>query len=391
MSRATLYLHRMALRSLALVLLIATSCSTPPQPSRETAKRKTPETITLEARRVPKTLSYVGTLVAPRDATLSSSRGGRVEQYLYEVGQSVRRGDLVVRLGASELSYASQAAVASATQAAVRIGTAHDPSNVPGALAAKATLDSATDATRRAEKLYAQGSFSEQELSRARTTEAAAKAQYDVALSEARAEFGRLKELRALAGQANAALGDKDIRAPFAGVVLDRFVEIGQMAAPNAPLVRLVDPSELRVRFDVPQFDADKVVLGRRVSIMADGKILGATVVRTTPGLVGDGNARLVEAKLGELPEGLLPGARLPAWLEIGEDEELISVPASSTTHTAGISRAWIVEGGHLTERMLSVARFEGDRILIKQGLSAGEELVKTPRDDFRIGEEVSP
>ncbi|MDF2695615.1 MAG: Membrane-fusion protein, partial [Labilithrix sp.] len=217
-----------------VVLLAAAGCS-PSKDARQEAgpKRKAPETIVLEARKLPKTLSHTGTIVAPRDATISSSRGGRVDGYAFDVGQRVRSGDVLVKLGAAELTFASQAAVASANQVAARISGARDPANLPSAIAAKAELDNATDAAQRAEKLFAQGSMSEQEMARHRTNLAAAKAKYDASLAEARAEFGRLQELEAMAGQAHAALGDKAIRAPFDGVVLERFVDIGQMAAPN--------------------------------------------------------------------------------------------------------------------------------------------------------------
>lgn len=382
---------------LFVVAVCATAgCKRDTVESASTTARPVPETIVLEARTVPKTLSYVGTVVAPRDAIIASTRGGRVDGYTYEVGQSVESGALLVKLGATELAFASQAAAASATQAAARIGTAKDPASLPSAQAANASYEVAVDAARRAEKLHAQGSLSEQELTRARANEASAKAQYDGALADAQAEFGRLKELMATAGQARAALGDQVVRAPFSGIVLERFVEIGQMAAPNAPLVRVIDPTELRIRFDVPQFDADKVALGRKVTVLADGSMRTASVVRSTPGLVGESNSRLVEATI-EAGEGgdagaraLLPGARYPAWLEIGGTEELVEVPLSSTTSTAGLLRAWVVEDGRLRERLLSVARFEGERVLVRGGLRGGERLVKTPESDFRLGEPVA-
>ncbi|MBX3200478.1 MAG: efflux RND transporter periplasmic adaptor subunit [Labilithrix sp.] len=381
----------------AVTTCATTGCRRDAAETAPPAARALPETIVLEARSVPKTLSYVGTIIAPRDAIIASTRGGRVDAYAYEVGQSVESGALLVKLGAAELAFASQAAAASATQAAARIGGAKDPANLPGAQAAKSSYEIAVDAARRAEKLHAQGSLSEQELTRARANEASAKAQYDGALAEAQAEFGRLKELMATAGQAQAALGDKAIRAPFAGVVLERFVEVGQIAAPNAPLVRVIDPTELRIRFDVPQFDADKVALGRKVTILVDGAMRSANVVRSTPGLVGESNARLVEASIDAAAEAgdagapsLLPGARYTAWLEIGGSEELVDVPLSSTTSTAGLLRAWVVDEGRLSERLLSVARFEGDRVLVRGGLKGGERLVKTPQPDFRLGEAVA-
>ncbi len=385
----------------AEMLFIVAVCATAgcKRDAAETAQltpRAFPETISLEVRTVPKTLSYVGSVVAPRDAMIASARGGRVDAYTCEIGQAVQSGALLVKLGASELAFASEAAAASATQAAARIGAAKDPASLPSALAAKAAYEVAADGARRAEKLHAQGSLSEQELTRARANEASAKAQYDGALASAQAEFVRLKELTATAGQARAALGDQAIRAPFSGIVLERFVEIGQVAAPNAPLVRVIDPTELRIRFDVPQFDADKVALGRKVTVFADGVMHPASVVRSTPGLVGESNSRLVEATIERGEDGdagapkLLPGARYPTWLEIGGTEELVEVPLSSTTSTAGLLRAWVVQDGRLSERLLSVARFEGDRVLVRGGLRGGERLVKTPQPDFRLGEPVA-
>lgn len=362
------------------------------------APRPRPATLKLVGQSVPKTLSFVGTLVAPRDATLSSTRGGRVDAYTFEVGQRVSRNDVLVRLGAAELSYASQAASAGALTARARVGQAKDAASMPSALAAKAALELAIDSARRAEQLFARGTMSEQELSRRRSNQAAAEAQYAGALAGAEAELALVKQYEAASAQANAALDDSTVRAPFAGVVLDRFVDVGQIAAPHAPLLRLIDASELRVRFDVPQFDADEVSLGGVVSVHVGEHVLSAKVKRSTPGLVGQANARLVEAQI-ELPNPidpklsaqLLPGSHVSVWLNIGGSDDVVAVPLSATVSTAGLSRAWVIVDNHLSERLLSVLRFEGNRVLVKKGLAPGELLVATPAPDFRIGEEVAP
>lgn len=379
--------------SALLALLLLSACGgSGSSENKAAAKRKAPATVALVAKRVPRTLAYVGTIVAPRDATLSSSRGGRVDAYAYEVGQTVKSGEVLVKLGAAELAFASQAAAASASQAAARVAGVRDAGSMPGVVAAKAELDNANDAVQRAEKLFAQGSVSEKELVRAKTNIVAAQAEYNRALADARVELLRVRELNAMAGQATAALGDKAIRAPFDGVVFERFVEIGQMAPPNGPLLRVVDPSELRIRFDVSQFDADKVVLGRNVSVAFAGKTIRGQVVRSTPGLVGAGSSRLVEARLTEVPNPPpLPGTVLPSLLETGDDEELVEVERGATTTTAGIRRAWVIEDDRLRERLLSVARVEGDLLFVRRGLRSGEKLVKEPQPDFRLGEEVAP
>lgn len=361
------------------------------------APRKAPETLEVKSTRVPRALSYVGTIVASRDALVASPRGGRVEAYYFEVGQSVKRGEVLVKLAAAELDYASQAAAAGVKQARARIGNAADPASMPSAMIAKSRYALAQDALERAEKLHKQGSMSEQELSRAHSTEQAAKLEYEGALAQAASEFARLSELEATSFQARAALGDQAIKAPFDGVVLERFVDVGQMAAPNAALVRVFDPTERRVRFNIPQFDAGKVNLGGHVSVLANGRMIGGRVVRTTPGLVGDANTRLVEATL-DIPDEeqsatfgqLLPGARLMLWLEIGGEDEVIALPRSATTTSAGLVRAWVIEGDRLRERLLSVLRVEGDQLLVSGGLKSGDKVVRVPLPVFRSGQEVA-
>jgi len=382
------------------LLLLGAACDggTAAQPKdAAVAHRKAPETFEVKSARVPRTLSYVGTVVAARDALVASPRGGRVEAYFFEVGQPVKRNDVLVKLSAAELDFASQAAAASVKSARARIGNAKDPENMPSALIAKGNFALAEDSERRAEKLYAQGSMSEQELNRAKSNAVAAKAEYEAALAQASAEFARLSELEATSFQARTALGDQAVKAPFDGLVLERFVDVGQTAGPNAALVRVFDPSERRVRFHVPQFDAYNVSLGSQVSVLADGRKLRGKVVRTTPGLVGDANTRLVEATL-DVPAGeqtgqllqLLPGARLMLWLEVDGHDDVIELPRSATTTSAGLVRAWVVEGDRLRERLLSVLRVEGDQLLVSGGLAQGEKVVRVPLPDFRSGEELA-
>jgi membrane fusion protein, multidrug efflux system len=378
----------------ALGLLTACSSEAAAPPKDAGTPRKAPETFEVKSTRVPRALSYMGTIVSSRDALVASPRGGRVENYFFEVGQSVKRDAVLVKLAAAELDFASQAAAASVKQARARIGSATDPASMPSALIAKSSYTVAQDARQRAEKLYAQGSMSEQELSRAKSSEQSAKAEYEGALAQAAAEFARLSELEATSYQARAAFGDQAIKAPFDGVVLERFVDVGQMASANAPLVRVFDPSERRVRFNIPQFDASKVSLSSQVSVLANGRLIRGKVVRTTPGLVGDANTRLVEATL-DAPQGdtsgqLLPGSRLMLWLEIGGEDEVIELPRTATTTSAGLVRAWVVDDKRLRERLLSVLRVEGERLLVSGGLKSGDKVVSQPLPDFRSGEEVA-
>lgn len=353
-------------------------------------RRPLPETVAVESRRLPVAQFHTGTIVAERDATIASTRGGRIVSYGFDVGQTVRRGDILVSLESAELAYASRAAAASANQVSVRLARLRDPSELPDVVAARVELQSAEASVRRAEKLLAQGSMSEQEAERSRTALEAARARYASVLATGRAEFERLREANALAGQAQAALGESVIRAPFDGVVAERFAAMGEGVAPNGAIIRLLDPSEFRVRFAVAQLDAASVAVGRKVLVRLEQRMVTAHVVRSTPGLIGEGKARIVDARFDEPPsEPLLPGALVSGWIETAREEELVELDRSSTIRTAGVSRAWVVENNRLVERLLSIARVDGDRVLVRRGLRAGEHLVKTPLADFRPNEEL--
>lgn len=339
----------------------------------------------------PLELSFAGTVVAPRDAVLASSRGGRVEAHLAEVGARVRRGQVVTRLGQGELVFASQVAAAGAKQAEARLGDERAPERAPAVLAAKASLDSAEDAATRAQALYAQGSSSAQDLVRVKNSHSAAKADYAVALASARADLARLHEMRAVVGQANAALDDRDLRVPFDGLVLQRLVEVGQMASPHAPVVRVVDPTELHVRFDVAQAESGRVPLGARTRVVVGGKAVAGTVFRESPGLVGDAATRVVDSRLEGPLDAVLPGMHTTIWVALPERETVFPIPASATTSDAGVVRAWVLAGNRLCPRLLSIARYEGDRVFVRSGLRRGDALVTAPSADFRVDEEVLP
>ncbi len=371
--------------------LLLLACGSKDAPDAPHARRKAPATVAAREVVVAPELVFPATLVAVRDASLSSTRGGRVEAQLFEIGERVRKGDIVARVGQGELVFASQMAAAGAMQAQARLGDASGPEGAPGVLTAKAALESAEDAVVRAEKLFAQGSMSEQELLRARNAAKSARADYSAALASARADVGRLAEMRAAAGQAGAALADKDLRAPFDGVVLQRVLDVGQMAAPHAPIVRVVDPSGLVVRFEIPQADAAKAIVGAKTRFLANGLVVAGEVLRGSPGLVGEASTRTVEASLAKIDAGTLPGMHGSIALASGPPEPLVEIPTSATTSLAGVTRAWVLDAAHLQPRLLSVVRVEGEKTLVRRGLRAGEAVVATPAPDFRADEEVVP
>jgi RND family efflux transporter MFP subunit len=368
------------------LVALAACAKTPAPPSAERARIPRPTTTTVVREDVPEMLSFDGVVVATRDATLASPTGGRVDAIL-DRGEAVAAGAAVVRFSEAEQSMASAGAGAGLLAARARLNGATQPEAFPEVVAAEHALTVAKDACDRAERLRETGSVSEQELVRARAAVAQAEAQRDAALGQAKATLAAIDQARAVAGQADLAFRERALRAPFAGVVLDRFVNPGDAAGPFTAVARVVDPTSLRVRFDVLQHEATQVARGARVHVVGIGD---GTVRVLAPGLAGAENVRTVFADL-DRPETALVGARVRLHLDTGRRSPRVVLPSTAVRTAHGVTRAWVITNGRVDERLLAIDRSEPTGVLVRSGVDAGEAVVVDPAKDLRDGVEVTP
>lgn len=379
---------RAAVIAFSLVALAACAETTGP-PAAKPARIPRPATTAVTREDIPETLSFDGLVVATRDATLASPTGGRVDAIL-DRGDAVAAGAVVARFAAAEQTIASAGAGAGLLAARARLGGARQPEALPEVVAAEHALTVARDARDRAERLRETGSVSEQELLRARAAVAQSEAQRDAALGQAKATLAAIAQARAAVGQADLAFRERALRAPFAGVVLDRFVNPGDAAGPFTPVARVVDPKSLRVRFDVLQHEAAQVALGARVHVAGIGD---GTVRVLAPGLAGAESVRTVFADL-DRPETALVGARVRLHLDTGRRMARFVLPATAVRSAHGVTRAFVIANGRVEERLLTVDRSEATGVVVRAGVDAGERVVVDAGDAskaLRDGVEVMP
>lgn len=244
------------------LLLPSTALTAEPQPAAVTA-------VPLEQVQIHPVRSAPGTVVSLNDSRISAEVGGVVEEITVRPGETVQRGDLLVRLDCWSHELAAQQA-----QALLQ--------------AARAQNELATFRLERAATLRERGTIS---LMTFKERKAAA--------LKSGAEVRRLE---ALAAKRARSVAKCEIHAPFAGVVVARYASVGELATPGTPLVRLVNPTLVEVSGKIQEQNLASLRAARRIAFVSDGQRYPVQVRSVVPVLntrVGSYEVRftLTEAK----------------------------------------------------------------------------------------------
>jgi RND family efflux transporter MFP subunit len=291
------------------------------------------ETAVVERTDAARDLRMSGTIDAERSTVLSFAVPGTVEQVLVDVGQSVRRGQVIARLTATSFEHA--------------LGIA------------RAAQERAEDVHRRLEPMHRNGTVPEVKWVEAQTTLEAARHSVEIARKN---------------------LSDAVLRAPEDGVVARRSIEPGATAAPGAPAVVLVQTRIVRAVAPVPEARIAQVRVGQpaRVSVAALGREFAGTVHEV--GVVADPLTRTYPVKVTlENAEGVLKvGMVVDAILSIPGEAPALVVPREAVRiDERGARCVFVVRPDQRVERRhVDVVGFVGERIALAGGVREGEQVV---------------
>jgi hypothetical protein len=182
-------------------------------------------------------------------------------------------------------------------------------------------------------------------------------------------------------------LEDTVIRAPTAGVVLEKLKEVGEIAVPggfagSGELVRMANLDDLRAELDVNEGDLSRIRLGQKARVVPDAypdRAYAASVVKLYPQINRPAAAE---------------GAGAPTLAEgTGAQAETAAVlaPRAGVRREDGRDFAWVVSEGRLRRQPLEVAGPSGaDQVLVASGLAGGEALVVGEAEGLREGQAVA-
>jgi RND family efflux transporter MFP subunit len=316
---------------------------------------------TVEARDepIPRVLALTGSLRAQQETDLAANAAGRVLATLVERGSEVKTGDLIARLDVRAASLSAAEARANADMTKTRAETA------------KRDCD-------RYAALLAQGAI--------------AQADYDRVSDQCSTSGDAIAASRARAASAAQMVGDGMIRAPFAGTITERYIDVGEFVRQDSKVVTLVAINTLRLEFSVPEADIGALKQGGSLTFTVpafpnkpfNGKVrfISAALREATRDMIA-------EAVVDNADRALRPGMFASISLLVGE-APLPVVPKSAVIEKDGHPHVFAVVDQRLEERVVQTGATKGDLIAVLRGLRSGEKVVAAPTPAIKNGQMVN-
>jgi len=334
--------------ALALALVLA-ACGAGEAPKTAAPAGSGLKTALVELREIELTYSAEAVIEAVRQSTVAAQIAGRIVELRFDVGDHVRKGEVIVRI---DERAASQALAASEAQ--VR--------------EAQAALANARAQFERSKQLASQKFISTAALDNSEAGYKAAQA--------------RVSALLAGAGQAATERSFATVVAPYSGVVAARHVELGEMAAPGKPLMTGFDPSTLRVVANVPQAQVGAIqAFGKaRVELPSLGKWLNAKSVTIVPAADPRTHTTRIRLELPEDVRGVYPGVFARAHFATGKATRLL-VPREAVLRRSEVTAVFVVgEDGAPLLRQVRLGTAGDERAIeVLAGLKPGERVALEP------------
>ena len=312
----------------------------------------------IEAQPLSRWLPVSGALQPVRQATVKAKVSGDVRQITVREGESVRAGQLLVRIDTADLE----------AKLIERTG-ALESARAQLAMAAK------TQATNQA--LLKQNFISQNA--------------YDNSESSFGVSQGGVKSAEAQVQLARNALRDANVASPLAGVVAKRHVQPGEKVAFDSPLVTVVDLTELELQAAVPASDVPELAIGKAVELSIDGfgeRRFTGRVERINPAAEPGTRAILVYVGIPN-PDGALRGGMFATGrIALGASAPVATLPATAVRAEAGQTFVWTVEGGKLVKRGVVTGRRDdaAGRIEIKTALPPDVPVLAARFDNLKDG-----
>jgi len=313
------------------------------------------QTVVVVEQAMPDLLTLTGTLRANQESEVAADATGKVTATFVERGQKVNRGDKLAVLDARSATLSAKAANAQTELA-------------------RAQLEDARKDCERVKALYQAGAISQADYDR--TTTQCATTQWSAAAAQAAQQ------------SAQKVVGDAVIRAPFAGTVGERFVNVGQYVQPSTKVASLYDPDPLRLELTVPEANVGAVKADMAVSFTVasygDERFVGA-IKFISPHIRPATRDLVVEALCPNADGRLRPGMFAVANLAVGERNVPV-VPASAVVKANSGASVFVVLDKRIQERIIQLAGEKGGLFGIVSGVQVGESVVDKPGANVRDG-----
>ena len=302
-----------------------------------------------ELRLLSPTALYSGTVISKNDARLAAEVEGRLT-WIADIGTVLKKNEVIARLDDTFLHQ----------QRSEELATIQSE---------KAKLELYNKEVKRYQKLVKQNNIAENQLDQAISDQSVARNNIDAA--------------RARLAQIDERIARSVLRAPFSGVISERFAQIGEWSQGGTTLVRLVDTTNLEVQVRVPQSIFTLIQIGDTLVVHYEDEPIKAGVKTIVP--VGSSSSRLFELRL--LPsKALPPGTLVRVSIPTSRAREVVSVHRDALVLRKNRVSVFRVNEKEVAEQIsVQVGIGDGDYIELIGEIDAGDRIV------IRGGERLRP
>jgi HlyD family secretion protein len=339
-----------------------------------------------------------GTVKSRQESTLSAEVGGRVAKVLASEGSTVGKGDLLAALADPELDRqvdAAEADVLSAReglrQAEARRDEAGRKYHAESARAA-ANLRNAKEEHRRASELFRGGFLSKSDMEQAdlRLTSAEEEAKIAAAGEDTiRAIVREIESLKARVDSAKAraaSLADRQaklrIAAPYAGIVIRKTAETGEIKTPGAPLFVMADPSDIYIEAPIDESESAKIRVGQKAKLFPDaylGETFAGRVSEIKPVVEVSkevSRANTIRVLPESPPKPLRLGMSVDIEVSTGGKDNVLLAPSAAVMEREGQKFVFVVGGGKAVRKDVTTGISNWEWTEILGGIAPGEAVI---------------
>jgi len=324
-------------------------------------------------------LQLPAALVADQQTLVYARASGYVSRWLVDIGDRVKKGQLLVQLDTPELDKQLTQAKASLSQTMAALAQA------------QANRDYAYITSKREAQLFAKSLISAQENDQALTQARVWDANVNAAKATVAAQ-------RANVGQLEQLVSFGKVYAPYDGTITRRLVDVGTLVNAGAgttaaALFEIASTDPMQAYVDVPQVYAPSVRVGAEGKVAVRnfrGRVFTGRITRTAGALDPASRTLRTEVDLPNPKGELLAGMYVDVSLDVAVTHQVIRVPSSAIIADARGVHVAVVDGsGKVKLVAVTTGLDNGNTIELVTGLSGGEQVISAPPSDVADGMQV--
>jgi multidrug efflux pump subunit AcrA (membrane-fusion protein) len=368
-------------------------------------------TMSAVVRQLPRYFEANGSLAPNEQTDIAAETSGKVVAVGVDLGSSVRRGQMIVKLDDADFRIRIQQAQAQLDQAkatlrqneakiGLRPGQKFSPENVPEVKAARYAFDLADKNLKRYEKLVETGDISRAIYDQQKSQRDQLEEQYQALIHLAQQNYATVANSQAAVDAAatqvalaKRSLGYTVVVSPMPGYVSDRPADVGEYVSPQQKVATVVNLNPLRVRIDVPEQAIPQIHTGESVSVSVSGypdRNFAGRVARVSPSVTTTSRTLTVEADVENPKAELKPGQFATVRILLPQSAPALLVPQRALRTISGSTYVFVIKNGHAEQRLVQSGQTEGDLVELKSGVAADEVVATSNVDQLSDGAAVT-